>query len=152
MSDFLDKLKAAVDSGKQNDAIKAGFDEILAKADQHAASAESMKAIQEKAQKLTEEAGKENAKKLTLEEVKKLNELAKLEEERMLEKEQDYMANSAIVAVDDKIERLEAEIKTIQEKIKGFEEKKKSLLVKTTFEQRKKLIEDVIAEINGEVV
>lgn len=148
MSDFLKRLKEAVDSGKQNDAIKAGFDEIIARADQYAASSESMKAIQEKAEKLTEEAGKENAQKLTLEEVKKLNELAKMEEERMLEKEQDYMANSAVVAVDDKIQRLEAEIKAIQEKIKGFEEKKKSLLVKTTFEERKKLIEQVVAEIN----
>jgi hypothetical protein len=59
MSDFLKKLKEAVETGKPNEAIKAGFEEILTKADKHASDPNAMKSLQEKYEKINEEEEKQ---------------------------------------------------------------------------------------------
>ena len=149
MSDFLKKLKEAVESGKPNEAIKAGFNEIVAKADGYAASPQTMKELQEKAEKISDEKGEEVAKKLTLEEVNKLNELAKEEENRMLIIEQKTMVTSAIIAVTCEIEKLELEIEEAKRRIEDFKGRKKELESDTTYAVKKVLIDRTINDINS---
>jgi hypothetical protein len=147
-SDFLRKLKEAVDSGKQNDAIKAGFEEIITKADVHAANPETMKAIAQKAERLTEQAGEDNQQKLTLDEVNKLNEIAKQQEKKMLENEQKMMVDAALISVNDKIDKLNEQIVALKVKIVKFEETKGALIAETSYEEKKKLINKTITDIN----
>lgn len=140
-SDFLKKLAESVETGKPNDAVKAVYNEILDKADKYAANPDAMKELQEKANDISEKAAVEVAKKLTAEEVMQLNAIAKQEEERMLVNEQKAKVTSAVIMLNCQIEELEALIIDYKERIT-------ILQGDLDYEQKNKLIERTIREIN----
>jgi hypothetical protein len=148
MSEFLKKLKEAVDSGKQNDMIKAGFEEIVAKAEKNAADPSAMKQLNEKYEKLREEEGNENQKKLTPEDVTKLNELAKKAQDEMLEREQQMLVLSAVISITNEIEIIEREIEERKNLILSYKGRIDILRGEQPYKVKKELIDLSIDEFN----
>ena len=127
-SDFLKKLKESVDSGKSNEAIKAGFNEIIEKADKYAADPNALKSIEEKLKK-----AQDNKKPLTPEEIKELNALAAKQQEQIDLFDEELKAKARLQMVQDDIKfekqskKLKAE-KKIDDEITLLREKIEELL------------------------
>jgi type III secretory pathway component EscV len=141
-SDFLKKLQESVDSGKPNEAIKAGFNEIVERAEKYASNPETMKAIQDKAFELSEKAAEETAKKLTAEEVMKLNEIAKQQQEKIDKFEQDLKITGALTAIQSKIASLEKEITK-------YSDLYNEINSDIPFEKKDELIKKLLRDLNG---
>lgn len=142
-SDFLKKLQESVDSGKPNETLKAVYNEILDKAEKYAADPNKMKQIEENVENARIKEGEELQKKLTPEDIAKLNKLAKEEEERMLQKEYDVIVGSAVIRVTSEIEKLEGKIAQYK---KGIE----FLNGDAAYPEKKKLIDELIKDFNGD--
>jgi hypothetical protein len=157
MSDFLKKLKEAVETGKPNEAIKAGFEEILTKADKHAADPNAMKSLQEKYDKINEEEGMANQVKMTAEEVAELNKLAKAQEDKIMAFEQDLMVQSGLELINleiakkkEKIENLNKEIIAAEGDLVSYQSRLKVLLdTNIEYKEKKRLIDISIEEANA---
>lgn len=156
MSDFLKKLKESVETGKQNDAIKAGFNEILNKADKHAADRQAMQSLKIKYDKINEEEGKQNQQKMTAEEVAALNELAKEQERKIMDFEENLMVKSGIELINteiakkkEKVEKLKAELVQCDVRIEIYESNLNFLATDAVYSEKKKLIDSMIEEANG---
>lgn len=141
-SDFLKKLQESVDSGKPNDAIKAGFNEIVERAEKYASNPETMKSIQEKAFTLSEKAAEETAKKLTAEEVLKLNEIAKQQQDKIDTFEQDLKVKGALTAIQSKIDSL-------QKQITKYGDLYNEINSDIPFEKKDELIKKLLRDLNG---
>lgn len=142
-SDFLKKLQESVDSGKENDAVKAVYNEILDKAEKYSADTRKMKQIEEKVDKAITKEGEELKKKLTAEEVAELNKLAEAEQERMLQYEHKTIITSGVIAVNCEIEKLEKTLARYKEGIQF-------LNGDAEYKEKKKLIDELIKEFNGD--
>jgi hypothetical protein len=148
MSDFLRKLKEAVDSGKPNESINAGFNEILSRADKIASDPEALKQVKEKYEKINEQEGKELQKTLTLEEVEKLNELAKLQEQKIFETEQKALITSGVIAFNCEIEKIELEIASKLEVVEEYKKRRLFLQGDAPYEEKKAIMDKSIEDFN----
>lgn len=148
MSDFLRKLKESVDSGKPNESIKAGFGEILNRAEKIAADPKALEAIKEKIEKINEQEGLTLQKQLTAEEVAALNKLAKEQEEKMFENEQKNFVASGVVAFNCEIEVINDEIANRLKLIEKYKGHILTLQGTASYEEKVKLINDSLAEFN----
>lgn len=141
-SEFLKKLQESVDSGTENEAVKAVYNEILDKADKFAADPNAMKEIEEKAKDLSEKAGEEIAKKLTAEEVALLNEVAKKQEAKMLQFEENLKVDSCVVLLNNEIEKLETQIEDYKQTIDVLNDGK------VDYSEKHKIIDKIIRDLN----
>lgn len=101
MTNFLKNLKESLDSGVPNEAIVAGFGEIISKADTIGSDQNRLKEAQEKVEK-----SQELRKPLTAEEIKELESIAIKQQERIYEFEFQTMLQGVLVNIDLAIEKL----------------------------------------------
>jgi hypothetical protein len=106
MNNFLEKLKVSLDTGVKDESVKAGFDEIVAKAE----LIESQPGrVQELSQKAVE--AQESRKPLTKEEIKELEFQAMKQQQKIDEFEFQTILQAALVNADLAVEKLTNKIK-----------------------------------------
>ena len=137
MNDFLKNLKESLDTGKPNEAIVAGFDEILTRAER--ISSEPGK-ITELSQKAIE--AQESRKPLTADEIKELEFLAMKQQQKIDEFEFQTTLAASLVNIDLTIEKLESKIMDF--KLVSAQLRDESIPVS----EKKIIVKNVLKDIN----
>jgi len=138
MSDFLKNLKQSLDTGKPNEAIVAGFDEILTKADKIGSDPGRLKEIEEKA-----ELAQASRKPLTAEEIKELEFVALKQQQKIDEFEFQTTLAASLINIDLTIEKLESKI--VEFKIVSAQLRDESI----SASEKKLIVKNVLKEINS---
>lgn len=138
MNDFLKKLTESLDSGIPNEAIVAGFDEIITKADAIGSNPSRLEEVEQKQLK-----AQDSRKPLTAEEIKELEFVAMKQQQKIDEFDFNAKLSAALVNVDLAIEKLSMKIQDfmyISERLRDDS---------ISVADKKELVKNVLKEING---